>query len=190
MMKLDKFLVISGIPGVHKLVSTRPNGLVIEDRHENRTRFVPVRQQQITPLASVSIYTDTEEGTIPLLDVLQKMLDQVETIPPADPNASSAQLREYFVQVLPEHDRDRVHINDIKKCLKWFHFMLEKGIFEEGKREAQAEANAAGEETPAASTEADSGNDRTAETCAGVASNCNSRISCAVRCTSAQTSCT
>ena len=137
-MNLEKYPVVAGVPGVHKLVSSRPNGLVIEDRHEGRTRFVPVRQQQVTPIATVAIYTDTDEGTIALTDVFQKMLDQYDTLPPADLNANSAVLREYFTAILPEHDRDRVHINDIKKCIKWFNFMQEKGIFAEAQREAAA----------------------------------------------------
>lgn len=140
-MNLEKYLVVAGVPGVHKLVSSRANGLVIEDRQEGRTRFVPVRQQQVTPIATVAIYTDTEEGTIALTDVFQKMLDQYDTLPPADLNANSAVLREYFTAILPEHDRDRVHINDIKKCIKWFNFMREKGIFAEAQQEAAAQAS-------------------------------------------------
>jgi len=140
-MNLEKFLVVAGIPGVHKLVASRSNGLVIEDRLEGRTRFVPVRQQQVTPLATVAVYTDTEEGTVPLVDVFQKMLDQFDETPPVSPDASSADFRAYFSKILPEHDRDRVHINDIKKCIKWFNFMREKGIFEEARREEVA-ANA------------------------------------------------
>jgi len=140
-MNLEKFLVVAGIPGVHKLVASRSNGLVIEDRLEGRTRFVPVRQQQVTPLATVAVYTDTEEGTVPLVDVFQKMLDQFDETPPVGLDASSADFRAYFSKILPEHDRDRVHINDIKKCIKWFNFMREKGIFEEARRE-EAAANA------------------------------------------------
>ncbi len=144
-MNLDKFLVIAGVPGVHKLVSTRNNGLLIEDRKEGRTRFVPTRQNQITPLGTVAIYVDTDEGTMPLPDVFQRMLDQQEAIPPVSPNANSTELRNYFNQILPEHDHDQVHINDIKKCIKWFNFMQEKGIFEEAKREAEKAAAEAAE---------------------------------------------
>ena len=133
-MNLEKYLVVAGIPGVHKLVASRANGVVIEDRKEKRTRFVPARQQQITPVATVAIYTDTEEGTIALTDVFQKMLDQYETTPPVSLESASPAFREYFSKILPEHDRDRVHINDIKKCIKWFNFMYENGIFEEAKR--------------------------------------------------------
>lgn len=137
-MNLEKYLVVAGVPGVHKLIATRANGVVIEDRKEKRTRFVPARQQQITPLATVSIFTDTEEGTVLLTDVFQKMLDQLEENPPVSLDSASPIFRDYFTKILPEHDRDRVHINDIKKCIKWFNFMRENGIFEEAKREAEA----------------------------------------------------
>ncbi len=147
-MNLEKYLVVAGIPGVHKLVASRANGVVIEDRKEKRTRFVPARQQQITPIATVAIYTDTPdgEGTIALTDVFQKMLDQVEENPPVSLESASPAFREYFSKILPEHDRDRVHINDIKKCIKWFNFMLENGIFEEAKRDAEAAEDAKKEE--------------------------------------------
>jgi len=150
-MNLDKYLVVPGAPGVHKLVNSRANGVIIEDRKEGRTRFVPVRQQQITPLATVAVYTFTNEGegTVPLVEVFQKMLDLHEATPPVDPKSPSPVLREYFSAVLPEHDRDRVHIGDIQKCIKWYNFMREHGIFEEAKLEAEKlEAEKAKEEMP------------------------------------------
>ena len=150
-MNLDKFLVISGIPGVHKLVATRGDGVIIEDRHEGRTRFVSSRQGQITPLATVAIYTYTNEGegTVPLVEVFEKMFDQHEAVPPASINASSGELRDYFSAILPDHDRARVHINDIRKCIKWYSFMYEKGIL----AAAKAEAAAAAETTAVAEAE-------------------------------------
>lgn len=155
-MNLEKFLVVSGVPGVHKLVASRGDGVIIEDKKEGRTRFVSARQSQVTPLATVAIYTYTEEGegTVPLIEVFEKMFDKHAETPPVDPNAASQDLRDYFTAILPEHDRDRVHINDIRKCIKWYNFLYEKGILEEAKREAEAEkakeATTPAEEKPAA----------------------------------------
>lgn len=154
-MNLEKFVVIGGLPGVHRIVTNRANGLIIEDKHEKRTRFVPVRQNQFTPLGTVGIYVEGDQDTLPLGEVWQRMLDQVEATPPPPQSANSAEFRAYFAQILPEHDQDRVHINDIKKCLKWFMFMHEKGIFAEIAAEAEQEkSEAAAPETPAAETEA------------------------------------
>lgn len=133
-MNLEKYLVVAGIPGVHKVMATRSNGFIIEDRNAGRSRFVPMRQSQVTPLATVGIYSYTQEdgeGTVPLADVFQKMLDQYESLPPVSLEEQSPAFRAYFTQILPEHDQERVHINDIKKCIKWFNYMKEKGIFEE-----------------------------------------------------------
>jgi hypothetical protein len=143
-VNLDKYIVVSGAPGVHKLVSSRANGVIIEDRKERRTRFVPARQQHLTAIGTVAIYTYTSEGegTVPLTEVFQKMLDAYEATPTPAPDANSTDFRDYFTTVLPDHDRDRVHINDIKKCVKWFTFMRDHGIFEEAQREAAAEAAA------------------------------------------------
>ena len=156
-MNLDKYLVITGVPGVHKLISTRTNGLVIEDRKEGRTRFVPVRQQQVTPLATVSVYTESEEGMMPLADVFQKMLDLHGSTPPVPVDSQSEVLRSYFLTVLPEHDTDQVRITDIKKCIKWYNFMVEKGIFDEIKRaelpEAETGTPEPETESPSADTE-------------------------------------
>lgn len=141
-MKLDKYIAISGLPGIHKIVATRSNGVIIDDRQEKRVRFIPNRGYQLSPLAGISVYTYTEaegEGSMMLADVFQKMLDAIATTPPINPESPSQELRDYFATVVPEHDQDRVHIKDIKKCLKWFHFMNNNGIFEEAIREEEAE---------------------------------------------------
>ncbi len=165
-MNLDKYLVVSGVPGVHKLVTSRADGVIIEDRKEGRTRFVSARQGQVTPLATVAIYinADDGEGTVPLVEVFEKMYDQHEATPPVDVNASSQDLRAYFTQILPDHDQDRVHINDIKKCIKWYNFMYQNGILEEAKREAAeqkaAEAEAGKDEKTAKTPKAPAGVDK------------------------------
>ena len=155
-MNIEKYVVVSGFPGVHKLISTRGNGLVIEDRVEKRTRFVAIRQNPVTPLGTIGIYVETDDGsdTVSLGEVFAKILEQVDQTPlPVVATANSSELRAWFTTILPNHDQDRVHINDIKKCVKWFSFMHENGIFEDIKSDAaaaEAEAATESEVTPVA----------------------------------------
>ncbi len=150
-MNLEKLVVVSGLPGVHKIVNTRSNGLIIHDTIENRSRFVPMRANQFTALGTVSVYTDADVDSIPLGDVWQKIFDNLETVPLVPQSASSAEFRAYFSKVMPEHDHDRVHINDIKKCLKWFAFAFEKGLLKTDKVEEKTDEAAI--ETPVETTE-------------------------------------
>ena len=53
--------------------------------------------------------------------------------------ATPEQLRQYLAEVLPDFDRDRVYVNDIKKLILWYNILVSNGITEFGE-EAAAEA--------------------------------------------------
>jgi hypothetical protein len=125
-MNLKDYLAISGLPGIYRLVGSRSNGLIIEDV-EGKRKFVSSRKHQFTPLESIAIYTDDGEST-ELKNVFQSMLEQYQDNPPVAANAPGEELREYFADVLPTFDKNRVHIGDIKKVIKWFSFMYEHDL--------------------------------------------------------------
>ena len=36
--------------------------------------------------------------------------------------------KKFFAEALPEYDRDRVHVSDIKKVALWYNLLLEAGM--------------------------------------------------------------
>ncbi|HZV70222.1 MAG TPA: DUF5606 domain-containing protein [Saprospiraceae bacterium] len=120
-MKLDNIISVSGMPGLYKLLASRPNGLLIESFDNNKRQFVSGRKHQFTPLISIGIYTYTDvEG----LDVVLKKISDTEgTIPLPDPNDKADTLRTWMREMVPQHDEDRVHINEIRKLIKWYLFL-------------------------------------------------------------------
>lgn len=137
MIEVKNMVAISGLSGVFKLVTARNNGLIIENYDTKERKFVPSRQHQFSPFETISIYTDTD--AVALGDVFQNMKDQLEINPVPSEKSESPVLREYFVKVLPEHDRYRVHISDIKKVIKWFTFLNSRNLLNE--KVAEAEEN-------------------------------------------------
>ncbi|MFK7795907.1 MAG: DUF5606 domain-containing protein [Aureispira sp.] len=125
-MNLHKLVAVSGRPGIYKMAANRPNGLIIEDLDSGKKMFAPSRKHQFTPLESISIYTDNEEDTAELKTVFRNMLAQIETTPPVSTKAGAMDIKTYFEQVLPEYDRDKVLVSDIKKLIKWFNFLNER----------------------------------------------------------------
>jgi hypothetical protein len=135
-MNLEKLVAVSGLPGLHKVVGNRSNGLIIEDLDSGKRRFASTRQYQFTPLGSIAIYTDDGEST-ELKNVFISMQEKLlEGQQPADPNTTPDALFAYFSVVLPNYDRDRVHAGDVKKVIRWFNFLNAKGLLVE---EAQAD---------------------------------------------------
>lgn len=125
-MSLEKLVVVSGMPGIYKMVANRNNGLIVADLDSGKKKFTPARKHQFTPLGSVAIFTLADSAD--LLTIFQKMLEQLDEYPPPSEKASSAELHAYFKVILPDYDRERVYDGDIKKVIKWFNFLHSRNM--------------------------------------------------------------
>ncbi|PHN00952.1 DUF5606 family protein [Flavilitoribacter nigricans] len=129
-MKIENIMAVSGLPGLYRMAANRNNGLIIEDLSTGKKRFASSRKHQFTPLESIGIYTD-DGDTAELRVVFRNMLDQLEDNPPVDTGAPTEELTEYFADILPNYDRDRVKVGDIKKVIKWFSFLQEQELLQD-----------------------------------------------------------
>lgn len=129
-MKIENIMAVSGLPGLYRMAANRNNGLIIEDLSTGKRHFASSRKHQFTPLESIGIYTD-DGDTVELSIVFRNMLDQLEDNPPIDAASPSGELTDYFADILPNFDRDRVKVGDIKKVIKWFNFLREKELLTE-----------------------------------------------------------
>ena len=140
-MNLKDFVVVTGMPGVQRVVSTKNNGMLVGDIDSGKVRFASIRKHQFSPLETISMYTD-DDDSVELKVIFQTMIDQMADNPPPAPKASSQDHRTYFTKILPNHDRDQVHISDIKKAIRWFNFLNERGLLiadEEGEEKGSGE---------------------------------------------------
>lgn len=133
-MNLDELIAVSGLPGLFRMAANRSNGLIVEDLVTGKRRFVSSRKHQFTPLGSIAIYTD-DGDSMELANVFRNMRDQYEDRPPVDPAAKSDELFDYFADILPNYDPDRVYPGDVKKVIKWFNSLKENGLLTETEEE-------------------------------------------------------
>lgn len=126
-MTFDNLMAISGLGGLHIMIGNKNNGLIVREVGTDKKRFVSSRKHQFTPLASIGIYTD-DGDTLELKKVFRNMLDQMEDNPPPPTSSTAAELTEYFEDVLPNYDKDRVRNADIKKAVKWFMVLKENDL--------------------------------------------------------------
>lgn len=131
-MNLEKIVSVSGpsFNGIYKVAANRKNGLIVEDLETGKRKFIASRRHQFTPLNSVGIYTD--DGDAVDIDVVfKKMMEQEVDNPPVAPSSKENDLREYFSDVLPNHDQDQVYARDIKRVIKWYNTLKKHGLLEE-----------------------------------------------------------
>lgn len=131
-MKIKDLMSVSGLPGLYRLIATKKTGIVAESLETGQKKFLSSRSYQFSPLESIAIYTDTD--ALPLEDVFGKMKEN----PPAEGIAKS-DLRDYFIEVIPDHDQSKVYASDIKKIVAWFSYLNENGYLVEDETEIEDE---------------------------------------------------
>lgn len=128
-MGLKKFVVISEMSGVHKMLGNRSNGLIIEDVDNGKRKFISARKHQFTPLDSISIYTNNGD-TVPLSEVFKTMQEKKDEIVVPNNKLSSKEAFEYLGKILPNYDEDQVYFSDVKKLIKWFSFLEQRNLLD------------------------------------------------------------
>ncbi|MCQ2243095.1 MAG: DUF5606 domain-containing protein [Bacteroidaceae bacterium] len=141
----DTIIAISGKPGLYKLISRGNNNLIVETVDATRRRMPVFASDRVTSLRDTAMYTDSEDK--PLLEILDIMCNKEEGKETAInyKKATGKELREYFAEILPDFDRDRVHDSDIKKLLQWYNILVKNGITDFLDEEEQAEEAAEAE---------------------------------------------
>lgn len=120
-MSLDKILSISGKPGLFQIVTQTRTGAVVESLVDKK-RITVGAHSNISVLSEIAIYTLSEE--IPLKTVLNTVKTKSEGQPTAiSHKASKDDLEEFFFDVLPDYDEDRVYPSDIKKVIQWYNIL-------------------------------------------------------------------
>ncbi len=118
-------LSIAGRPGLYKLLQSGRGSLIVEQLTTGKR--LPVQQRdRVISLADVAMYTDGDD--VQLSEVLTSLAKVADAKPVDIKEVENEGLRDYFAKVLPNYDRDRVHISDIRKLISWYNLLIEAGI--------------------------------------------------------------
>jgi hypothetical protein len=135
-MDLSKILSISGKPGLYKMVGQTKTGAIVESLSDNK-RFPAFASERISSLEEISIFTNDED--MALKDVLKAIYDKTDGQKAIDHKSKPEELKEFFEEVIPDYDQERVYISDIKKVINWYNLLFDYDILEFSDDESDAE---------------------------------------------------
>ena len=126
-LMLKNILSVTGKPGLYKLVSQGNNMLIVESLLDGK-RMPTYARDKIVSLGEISMYTMSDD--IALSEVLTKLGEKegLKVVSFDPKKADNDQLRDFFAEVLPEYDRDRVYPSDIRKLIQWYNILIGAGI--------------------------------------------------------------
>ena len=126
-MKFTDILAISGMPGLYKYVAQSTKGIIVESLADGH-RMNASATSRVSALSEISMFTEGED--IALADVFTRMYEYNSGKEGLSHKESADKLKAYFGEVLPEYDRERVHVSDMKKCFAWYNILVEVGFTE------------------------------------------------------------
>ncbi len=124
---LKGILSISGQTGLYKLVAESKNNIIVESL-DTKKRMPVYSTVKVSALEDIAIYTET--GDLPLKDVFKTIFDMEDGGQAMSPKSSVEELKKYFKKVVPDYDKDRVYISDIKKIMLWYNSLQEKELLD------------------------------------------------------------
>ncbi|MDE6878246.1 MAG: DUF5606 domain-containing protein [Odoribacter sp.] len=122
---LKEILSISGKPGLYKLVNNTSNAIIVESLLDGK-RFPAYSNSKIISLEDISIYTENED--MPLKEVLKRIFDKENGADILSHKEATEKIQAYFEEVVPEYDKERVYVSDMRKIIQWYNLLSEKKI--------------------------------------------------------------
>ena len=134
MSSLSEIIAVAGQSGLYKTIAQSKNSVIVESLVDKK-RMPVYATQRVHTLEAISVYCNNED--LPLAEVFKKVAEKTNKGPAIDHKVDDAELTKYFAEVLPEYDKERVHISDIRKMIQWFNILQKAGLtdFEESKTE-------------------------------------------------------
>jgi hypothetical protein len=126
---LKGILAISGQPGLFKMVTEAKNSIIVESLITGK-RIPAYSTSKISALADISVFTET--GEIQLKELFKLIRESGKMI---SPKATSNEIKAFFGEVLPDFDKDRVYVSDMKKIFQWYQLLNEKDLLIETEEE-------------------------------------------------------
>ncbi len=135
---LKGILSISGQSGLFKLVAESKNNIIVESI-ETKKRLPVYSTAKVSALDDIAIYT--LEGDTPLKDIFKAISEEEDGGTALSHKASGNELKNYFEKVVPDYDKDRVYVSDIKKVLLWYNTLHENEMLDFTEQEEDAAAS-------------------------------------------------
>jgi hypothetical protein len=126
-MSLEKILSITGKPGLYELKTQTRTGFLAVSLLDGKKISVSARHN-VSLLSEIAVYTLTEE--VPLREIFQKIKEKENGEKTISHKESNDKLEEFFFEILPDYDEDRVYVSDVKKIVQWYNILQGSGMMD------------------------------------------------------------
>ena len=139
MIDLSGIISITGQPGLYKIVAQSKNGIIVEGLSDKKRTNV-YASTKVSTLSDISMFTTGDDK--PIEEIMTEIYKKEKGGPAVDNKADDKEVEKYFSSVLPDYDRDRVYISNMRKLLSWYNALQATGNLKEKEENKEGEEKA------------------------------------------------
>ena len=124
-MEFSKIIAVTGKPGLFEIIPQTKNGVIVKSLLDGK-HFPITATHNISLLENIAIYTFDEE--VPLATIFSTIATKEAGKEAISHKESSKKLTNYFAEILPDYDDERVYTSNIKKVIQWYNTLVKAGF--------------------------------------------------------------
>ncbi|HPQ09642.1 MAG TPA: DUF5606 domain-containing protein [Bacteroidia bacterium] len=116
---VDKIITVTGEPGLYKIITNGTKGVIVENIIDKK-RTIILNNSKLFSLETVRIFTNDAEMFVS--EALYRLYEVLNGQPaPHHKKSSDEEIKTLFEKAIPEYDRERVYINNMRKLIQWYN---------------------------------------------------------------------
>lgn len=139
MIDLSGIISISGQPGLYKIVAQSKNGIIVEGLSDKK-RVNVYASTKVSTLSDISMFTTGDDK--PLEEIMHNVFEKEKGGAAIDGKADDAAVAKYFGEILPEYDKDRVYVSNMRKLFSWYNALQVSGNLKKKEENTDADGKA------------------------------------------------
>jgi hypothetical protein len=143
-MNLKEIMAIAGKPGLYKMIAQAKNGVIVESIIDQK-RLQAFSHDKISTLEEISIYTESDD--MPLKEVLRTMYEKLEGKEAPEYKGDNNKTKEFFAEMLPQYDKERVYVSHMQKIISWYNLLLKNDLLDASLEDEKVDSEGQPEET-------------------------------------------
>ena len=123
-MTYNDIASVSGKGGLFRVIKPTRTGMILESLDDRKQKLVAGLNQKVSALSEISIFTNTNDGSVSLASVLKSIHDEFGKDTGLDSRSDADELMAFLKHVLPDFDETRVYPSDVKKLVSWYNILV------------------------------------------------------------------
>jgi hypothetical protein len=124
-MDLKGIISIPGKPGLYKVISQVKSATIVESLIDG-TKFPVYMSDKAAEIEGIAMFTTAEE--IPVSNIMDAIYKKESGGPCIDPKSEDKFIKVYFEEILPNYDKYRVYVSQMRKLFTWYNFLQSKSL--------------------------------------------------------------